>query len=483
MDVISIERSTIHPGVPRGPHEPVLAVSMRRPLDELARHARRLLDRTLRLLGTGGPGGVSTVRHNLLTTYTAAEIILGFGLLAWVTVAVPVRPDIAPGLDGTALAGPVGGLLLWVAFGFLGSFRAFPSPGTGSYFTYHLPFVGAAMVLGGPTAGAWVALLATIERREIMSVSWYGVLANHAAWIIAAVVGALTFTTVDALLLELTGEPGPSTFVAIVAGAIVLAVTDAALATGTIMLRDDLRPRTLIAMLIEEFGRDSIVQIALVWILVMAYISVAWWAPLVIGVVVIAFSRTPHAEPPDPLTGLPLQKETERQVARRVDWMRRGILDGGTVMLVNLVALRDVRDRIGAQAADEVLVEVGQRLARSMRRGDLVGRHADGWFMLAFSNLVSHDVATAKAQSITELLARPISTSGGMASVAAAVGVVVVPEGESPDAIPSASTLLRRAEQAALLVTRTGGPAGLVHHWSPRDPLVLGGGDGTPREV
>ena len=37
------------------------------------------------------------------------------------------------------------------------------------------------MILGGPTAGAWVALLSTIDRRELQSLPWYGTLANHAA--------------------------------------------------------------------------------------------------------------------------------------------------------------------------------------------------------------------------------------------------------------------------------------------------------------
>ena len=69
----------------------------------------------------------------------------------------------------TSLAGPSGGLLLWIAFGLIGSLRVLPIPGSSAVWTFHFPFVAAAMVLGGPTAGAWVGFLATLERRELES--------------------------------------------------------------------------------------------------------------------------------------------------------------------------------------------------------------------------------------------------------------------------------------------------------------------------
>ena len=61
----------------------------------------------------------------------------------------------------------------------IGSMRVLPAPGGHSVWTFHFPFIAAAMVLGGPTAGAWVAFVSTLERREMESVPWYGTLANH----------------------------------------------------------------------------------------------------------------------------------------------------------------------------------------------------------------------------------------------------------------------------------------------------------------
>ena len=128
----------------------------------------------------GSAGGATVARRNGLYTYTAASIVLGLGVLAWTSVVNEPLPAIDPHLPpGTVLSGPTGGLLLWLVYGLLGSLRVLRAPG-GASMTFHLPFIGAAMVLGGPTAGAWVAFLSSIERRELESQPWYGILANHA---------------------------------------------------------------------------------------------------------------------------------------------------------------------------------------------------------------------------------------------------------------------------------------------------------------
>ena len=84
-------------------------------------------------------------------------------------------------------------------YGLLGSLRVLRVPGGGT-FTFHAPFVGAAMVLGGPTAGAWVAFLSTLELRELETQPWYGILANHAVLVTGAVLGAVTTRVVGLLL-------------------------------------------------------------------------------------------------------------------------------------------------------------------------------------------------------------------------------------------------------------------------------------------
>ena len=59
--------------------------------------------------------------------------------------------------------------------------------------TFHLPFIIAATALGGPVAGGWVAMISTLEARELREVPWYGTLANHSAMALSAVLGGIVY--------------------------------------------------------------------------------------------------------------------------------------------------------------------------------------------------------------------------------------------------------------------------------------------------
>ena len=118
------------------------------------------------------------------------------------------------------------------AIGLLGGTRVERLHGHG-VLTFHFPFIIAALALGGPTAGALVALISTIERRELRDMPWYGLLSNHAALTMAAVAGGLTILGTRSLLASLAPqEVQAAELVAIVAGSVVLAMTATGLAAG-----------------------------------------------------------------------------------------------------------------------------------------------------------------------------------------------------------------------------------------------------------
>ena len=130
-----------------------------------------------------------------LAIYTAVTIVAGIAALAWAAVTFPIDETIslttAGGREGILL-----GLVFWIAIGLLGGTRVERMHGHG-VLTFHIPFIVAAMALGGPTAGALVAMLSTIERRELREVPWYGTLANHAALTFSAVVGGVVLLAID----------------------------------------------------------------------------------------------------------------------------------------------------------------------------------------------------------------------------------------------------------------------------------------------
>ena len=131
--------------------------------------------------------------------------------------------------------------MFWVVIGLLGGTRVERLHGHG-VLTFHLPFIIAAMALGGPTAGAIVAMVSTFEAREIREAPWYGVLANHAALTLAAIIGGVVLVGTRVVLS--TGvigvDPNAVELIAIVLGALVLTVTTTALVAGTVILRDHL---------------------------------------------------------------------------------------------------------------------------------------------------------------------------------------------------------------------------------------------------
>ena len=116
-------------------------------------------------------GGLSKKRMPLverrpspvLAAYVAATIVAGIAALAWATLTGPWPRHATDGLTHIAADERVR-TLFWIAFGLLGSART-KGYGGHAVLTFHLPFIVAAMALGGPVAGGWVAAIATIELR------------------------------------------------------------------------------------------------------------------------------------------------------------------------------------------------------------------------------------------------------------------------------------------------------------------------------
>ena len=142
---------------------------------------------------------------------------MGAAFLALLTASlvIPVRSAIAIEIDGAAGTGSadtVLGLLFWVAVTFVAS-SAPVKLSDGVYVAVSTAPIVAAAVLGGPTAAGWVAMLGSTELRELRGrVVWYGVLANHAALCLPAILGGLAIEVLrgpaDVPVQELVGTLG-----------------------------------------------------------------------------------------------------------------------------------------------------------------------------------------------------------------------------------------------------------------------------------
>ena len=436
---------------------------------------QRIIDLLARLdRGSGRDGKpddaaeARVTRRAILLGFTAAEIIAGLALLVVATVAVPIAPAIAsPALEGTALAGTTGGVLLWTLFGLLGSVRTVSSGG--GHFTFHLPFVGAAMILGGPTAGAWVAILATTDRRELQSQPWYGVLANHASIAIAAIAGGITYALLESTIAAATGDQGMARFIAVIAAGLVLETVANGLAIITIKIRDQMTWTGVLGIVVDDFRSETLLEIALIWMLVIASATVGWWAPLAIGLAVVAYVATPKRAEIDDLTKLLKKRAFLAKVDRKVGWMRLGLLPGGTMIVFDINGLSKFNNTYSFAVGDEVIKVLAERLVTVFPRQEDIRSHLMGdEFAVFLVGLTDSVKAKALARELLTAIKRPINTSVGRHQIAAAIGVVVVPaDGIST---PSAAAIFERGEVAEKLAKRSGATRGGVHVWTPRDP-------------
>ena len=415
----------------------------------------------------GGAAASIANRRPWLLAYTTLSIIAGLTALAWTTLRVPISPTIDPALNGTALAGPSGGMLLWIAYGMIGSLRILPAPGGHSVWTFHFPFVAAAMVLGGPTAGAWVAFVSTIERRELNEVPWYGTLANHSVMAFAAVVGGLTAQVVNGALLTTSASAGVAGLVAVTGGTLVLAAVLILGTAGTIMLREGLSAGSLLETLIGFVGRLTVGEVVLAWVFTISYTAVGWWAPMALALTTLVLWPV-DTEGPDSLTHLPRLRRFEQFLDGAIGRTRHGLARGGVLVAIDLDNFGPINKdpALGQAIGDEVLAEIGRRLRAQARTGDAVARPGGDEFGGFFAGTFDPESAVRLGERLLKEIRRPVVTSAAVVEVGASIGLVIVVAG--PD-LPDNASLMRQADRTMQRVKRAGGGVRLYDPDAPDD--------------
>jgi diguanylate cyclase (GGDEF)-like protein len=403
----------------------------------------------------GGDAAAIASRRPWLLAYTTVSIIAGLTALAWTTLRIPISPAIDPNLSGTALSGPSGGMLLWIAYGMIGSLRVLPAPGGHSVWTFHFPFVAAAMVLGGPTAGAWVAFISTIERRELEQVPWYGALANHSVMAFAAVVGGLTSQVLNGFLLTTSVSVGVAGLVALAGGTIVLAAILIMGTAGTVMLREGLSAGSFGEIVIGSIGRLTIGEVVLAWVFTISYTAVGWWAPMALALVTLMLWPV-GTEGPDALTHLPRLQRFEGFLDGAIGRTRLGLARGGVLVAIDLDHFGQINKdpKYGQEIGDEVLAQIGGRLRSTARTGDAMARRGGDEFVGFFAGSFDPGSATRLGKRLEDAIRQPVVASVGIHEVGASIGLVIVVPG--PD-LPDNATLMRAADKTMQAVKRDGG--------------------------
>jgi len=153
----------------------------------------------------------------------------------------------------------------------------------------------------------------------------------------------------------------------------------------------------------------------------------------------------------DHLTGLPNRELFRAQLATA---LAHGERNNSLVALffMDLDGFKQINDRHGHAAGDQVLVEVAHRLTAGVRKEDLVARVGGDEFTLLLANLNSPDDAKAIAEKLISAVAQPIeSDQDWPLRVGLSIGIAFYPlDGDQPD------QLLSRADDLMYLAKRAG---------------------------
>jgi len=402
-----------------------------------------------------------------LCLYTGATVVAGLAALAWASITYRIWPTIsltqAGGNEGILL-----GLVFWIVLGLLGGTRVQHMHGHG-VLTFHLPFIIAATALGGPVAGGWVAMISTLEARELRDVPWYGVLANHSAIALAAVLAGVVFDLVqNGPLATVTDPVHLALLVAIVLATVVITGVSVGLALGTVLLRDGLTVREASSVYDASYRTTSASEVVLGWILALAYGTIGWWAALICATLVFVIWQGHDARYDaghDPMTGLLRRPEFDARLEEILVGVRRG---AGRVALlaIDLDGFKAINDDYGHAAGDDVIREVGIRLRDSIRLTDAAVRRGGDEFGVLLAGISDGAAAEMLAWKIWTALCLPIETDRGMVPIGASIGVVVIEPGSR---VPSIDRLHALADHEMYIVKEARNGGG-VRVRQPADP-------------
>ncbi len=215
-----------------------------------------------------------------LKLYIIGVVAAGALALAVTTLVIPVDPRIGAGFEALGEYSTAAGLIFWTVATLVASALPVRMP-RGTLVGVSIAPLIAATALGGPTAGAWVALIGTTEIREVRGrIPWYGTLANHAGLLLPTFAAGLTMMALGA-----GSEPGREFqyFVATILGSAVFFALNASLTSMLVGLRTGQQLTTVLKGDARGFATGLLGLAPLGWLMAQMY-TVAWWASLLFAV-------------------------------------------------------------------------------------------------------------------------------------------------------------------------------------------------------
>ena len=142
----------------------------------------------------------------------------------------------------------------------------------------------------------------------------------------------------------------------------------------------------------------------------------------------------------DPLTGVLNRRGFERDASRRLSESADDAT--GALLFIDLNEFKVINDSYGHEFGDQLLTIAAQRLKKSLRSCDIIGRPGGDEFVALVPD-VDHEVAAKLAERLTVALEEPYLIGAEKLKCTASIGLALYPENAN-----TLTGLLREADQA-----------------------------------
>ncbi|AZQ56318.1 sensor domain-containing diguanylate cyclase [Burkholderia cenocepacia] len=149
-----------------------------------------------------------------------------------------------------------------------------------------------------------------------------------------------------------------------------------------------------------------------------------------------------HLARHDALTGLPNRHELHAQLKRMLARRPRLSSPAIAVMYLDLDGFKSINDRFGHQAGDEVLMQVAERLGKTLPPGELAARIGGDEFIVAIDDTTMDACSILAARIIRQISAPYALSIGETVCIGISVGIALDDGHGSPD------ELIRQADSA-----------------------------------
>ncbi|MES2075667.1 MAG: EAL domain-containing protein [Pseudomonadota bacterium] len=155
-----------------------------------------------------------------------------------------------------------------------------------------------------------------------------------------------------------------------------------------------------------------------------------------------------HLASHDPLTGLANRNLMLDRLSQAIAFAHRAARHVA-VMFIDLDRFKNINDSLGHDAGDQVIVEVGRRLARNIREGDTVARVGGDEFVVLLSDVARDDEVAALAAKMLAALSLPITVHGQELAPVGSIGISLYPRdgADSRDLLRNADAAMYRAKE------------------------------------